>query len=89
MTICSLATHMRAATGIALPNAASVGLHVSMGFQPIGIYRAVGYKLGRWHDVGWYQLALQEPVIDPGPPKAFSHLCGTLKLEAALLTAEA
>src|SRR5262245_39478674 len=42
--------------GIALPNPASVALHESVGFRALGVYRRVGYKLGRWHDVGWWQL---------------------------------
>ncbi len=41
--------------GIALPNAASVGLHESVGFHQIGVYREVGFKFGKWHDVGWWQ----------------------------------
>ncbi len=44
--------------GIALPNAASIGLHERMGFSPVGIYREVGYKLGGWRDVGWWQRLL-------------------------------
>lgn len=44
--------------GIALPNAGSVGLHESMGFTPVGIYREVGRKFERWHDVGWWQRLL-------------------------------
>lgn len=44
--------------GIALPNPASVGLHESVGFEPVGIYREVGFKFGRWHDVGWWQRLL-------------------------------
>lgn len=51
--------------GIALPNAASVALHEAVGFQPLGIYRRVGYKLGQWHDVGWWQLALQTQERPP------------------------
>ncbi len=50
--------------GITLPNAASVGLHQAMGFEPVGVYRDAGHKLGRWHDVAWYQRALQ-----PGAPR--------------------
>jgi phosphinothricin acetyltransferase len=46
--------------GIALPNAASVGLHESMGMTPVGVYHRVGYKFGAWHDVGWWELALGE-----------------------------
>ena len=32
--------------GTTLPNPASVALHESFGFQPVGTYRAVGYKHG-------------------------------------------
>jgi len=44
--------------GIALPNDASIGLHEAMGFTPVGIYREVGWKLGDWRDVGWWQRLL-------------------------------
>jgi L-amino acid N-acyltransferase YncA len=44
--------------GIALPNPGSIGLHEAMGFEPIGIYREVGWKLGGWRDVGWWQRLL-------------------------------
>jgi L-amino acid N-acyltransferase YncA len=55
-----------ACAGIALPNDASVGLHEALGFEPVGIYRRIGYKAGAWHDVGWWQLRLIAP--DDGPP---------------------
>jgi L-amino acid N-acyltransferase YncA len=57
--------HRTALAGIALPNDASIGLHRALGFEPVGTYRRVGWKLGRWHDVAWYQRALAE---DDGPP---------------------
>lgn len=61
-----------ACAGIGLPNEASVSLHESLGFLPVGVYRNIGYKLGRWWDVGWWQLALREPgegpPLEPGPP---------------------
>lgn len=44
--------------GIALPNEASIDLHEAMGFTPVGIYREVGWKLGQWRDVGWWQRLL-------------------------------
>lgn len=37
--------------GITLPNEASVGLHRSLGFESVGIYREVGRKFGRFWDV--------------------------------------
>jgi L-amino acid N-acyltransferase YncA len=59
--------------GITLPNAASVGLHEAVGFQPVGVYRAVGYKLGAWHDVGWWQLALRDRAGQPVRPKTMAE----------------
>ena len=44
--------------GIALPNESSIGLHEAMGFTPVGIYREVGWKMGGWRDVGWWQRLL-------------------------------
>lgn len=44
--------------GITQPNAASVALHEAAGFTHVGTYREVGYKLGAWHDVGWWQRLL-------------------------------
>jgi len=52
------ADYHAAFAGIALPNAASVGLHEAMGFTPVGIYREVGWKMGGWRDVGWWQRLL-------------------------------
>jgi phosphinothricin acetyltransferase len=57
----------QAFAGIALPNAVSVALHESLGFEPLGVYRNVGFKMKRWHDVGWWQKSLQLPA-EPLPP---------------------
>jgi phosphinothricin acetyltransferase len=51
--------------GVTLPNPASVGLHEALGFLPVGVYPAVGFKLGRWCDVGWWQLELAPRVAPP------------------------
>ncbi len=48
--------------GITQPNEASVGLHQSVGFAPIGCFKDVGFKQGKWWDVGWWQLQLQKPA---------------------------
>jgi len=69
--------------GIALPNAASVALHESVGFKPIGLYRNVGYKLGAWHDSGWWQCAFGEFASPPPIPLALPELEGRV-LDAAL-----
>jgi L-amino acid N-acyltransferase YncA len=43
---------------VALPNAASVALHESCGFEHLGTMREVGHKFGRWIDTAWYQRVL-------------------------------
>src|SRR4051812_33293624 len=54
--------------GIPLPTPPSVALHESFGFELVGVYRAIGYKAGAWHDVAWWQLALRPPDDHPAEP---------------------
>jgi phosphinothricin acetyltransferase len=61
-----------AVAGITLPNPGSEGLHRAMGFQPVGVYRNIGYKCGGWHDVAWFQLTLRDPAPDPRLPEPWS-----------------
>ncbi len=58
----------RAYAAITLPNPASVSLHERLRFEPVGVYRSVGYKLGAWHDVGWWQRALKSGGSEPTEP---------------------
>jgi L-amino acid N-acyltransferase YncA len=51
--------------GMTLPNDASEGLHRALGFEPIGIFRRIGWKHGQWRDVAWAQRLLS---TDDGPP---------------------
>lgn len=46
--------------GIALPNAASIGLHESLGFRKVAHFEQVGRKFDRWIDVGYWQLTIPE-----------------------------
>ena len=57
-----------ALAGIALPNDASVGLHEACGFEPVGVYRGIGFKRGTWWDVGWWQCELARDTRDSQPP---------------------
>lgn len=63
--------YVNAFAGIALPNPGSVALHESLGFEPIGVFRSVGFKKGRWHDVGWWQRAV---ATSPAPSALPCHL---------------
>jgi phosphinothricin acetyltransferase len=69
--------YFKACAGITLPNAASVGLHEAMGFKLVGVYPGIGYKKGAWHDVAWYELALQPERLDPPVPRPISDFVGT------------
>jgi L-amino acid N-acyltransferase YncA len=70
--------------GITLPNPASVGLHEALGFRPIGIYPAVGFKRGAWHDVGWWQLPLRERTGAPAAPLSLAEAAALPAWPAAL-----
>jgi L-amino acid N-acyltransferase YncA len=60
--------------GITLPNETSIKLHENCGFQLFARYSNIGYKLGRWHDVGWWKLQLNEYDPKPSPPILFPAL---------------
>jgi len=60
--------YYRAFAGVALPNAGSVALHEAAGYRHLGTYEKVGFKLGQWRDVAWFQKQLQPPAEQPVPP---------------------
>lgn len=49
-------------------NDSSVAFHRSMGFEDIGTFRNIGYKLGEWHSNIWMQLFLNEHNVAPPLP---------------------
>jgi L-amino acid N-acyltransferase YncA len=59
---------------INLPNDKSVSFHEKLGFEYFATYKNVGYKLGRWKNVGWWQLQLNEYSMEPEPPVKFSEI---------------
>jgi L-amino acid N-acyltransferase YncA len=60
--------YRRAFAGIAQPNEASNAFHEAFGFRPVGRYQRVGWKLGAWQDVQWWQLDLVAPDDEVDPP---------------------
>jgi L-amino acid N-acyltransferase YncA len=86
LAILQLQGFYRALAGITLPNPGSVGLHQSMGFQPLGTYESIGYKCGRWHDVQWFQLALRESPTEPPDPLDFTVVRELPAWNTSLLT---
>jgi phosphinothricin acetyltransferase len=75
---------VNAYAGITLPNPASVGLHEAVGFRPVGVYEQVGFKCGAWHDVAWFQRALQPPPPAPGPPQGLAAVMRSAEWQSAL-----
>jgi L-amino acid N-acyltransferase YncA len=76
-----------ACAGVTLPNTASVQMHTAMGFKEVGVYHDVGYKFGKWHDVGWYERPLAEHVLEPREPLAFPALATSHAVTAAFVRA--
>ncbi|MDR0890058.1 MAG: GNAT family N-acetyltransferase [Oscillospiraceae bacterium] len=52
---------------IAAQNEGSMRFHEKMGYQKVAHFEKVGYKMGAWHDVVWYEKTLQAP----GDPEEF------------------
>jgi phosphinothricin acetyltransferase len=53
---------------VTYPNAVSDAFHRGLGFEYTGIFPNVGYKLGRWWGVSWYQFALTDYPTPPAEP---------------------
>ncbi len=69
---------------ITLPNPGSVGFHEALGFDPAGVWRQSGYKLGQWWDVGVWQKELQPSANPPPAVTPFGMLAATPELHALL-----
>lgn len=60
--------------GVTCPNPNSEAFHEAYGFDTVGTFRNVGYKLGQWRDVKWYALQLADYQVDPETPKAIDEI---------------
>jgi L-amino acid N-acyltransferase YncA len=84
LAVLPLQGYVNAYAGVTLPNPASMGLHEALGFQPVGVYRQVGFKCGAWHDVAWYQRPLQPHPGEPPPPRRWEEVRHTAEWVEAL-----
>jgi phosphinothricin acetyltransferase len=84
LAVLPLQGYVNAYAGVTLPNPASVGLHQAMGFQPVGLYRQVGFKCGAWHDVAWYKRPLQPRPGEPLPLRPLAEVQHTREWLEAL-----
>ncbi|QAY77661.1 GNAT family N-acetyltransferase [Sphingosinicella sp. BN140058] len=64
----------QAIAAISLPNSDSVGFHERFGFVQTGTYAQVGWKLGRWIDVGLWQRPLARAATPPREPRPLANV---------------
>jgi phosphinothricin acetyltransferase len=50
--------------GIALPNDASIRLHEKFGFEKVAHFSEIGFKHGRWIDVGYWEKIQKNQIVD-------------------------
>jgi L-amino acid N-acyltransferase YncA len=82
--ILRLQGYCNALAGVTLPNPGSEGLHHAMGFQPVGVYRNIGYKCGGWHHVAWSQRTLRDPEPEPAMPLPLDAFRGSREWDEAI-----
>jgi L-amino acid N-acyltransferase YncA len=80
--------YFKAYAGVTLPNPGSVGIHEAMGFVPVAVYQAEGFKFGKWHDVGWWQLELRPIADEPPEPKPITAIRDTQAIVEAIAIGE-
>jgi phosphinothricin acetyltransferase len=80
--------YFKAYAGITLPNVGSVRLHEALGFRPVGAFHGIGYKLGKWLDVGWWQLDLGPEIENPPEPRSITEIWQSERVAQALKDAE-
>lgn len=68
-----------AIAGITQPNPASMALHLACGFETVGVFERIGYKLGAWRDVAFLALELHADA-DLGSPPAEPRPANGLEL---------
>jgi phosphinothricin acetyltransferase len=59
--------------GITMGNTGSIAMHEALGFRLVGVFPSIGYKMGAWHDVGWWRLPLRDSIGAPAPPLSLAE----------------
>ena len=77
MELLKMQGYYGAFAGITSPNPKSEGFHESFGFMPIGAFHNVGYKLGKWRDVKWFELTISDYPENPEIPIKISKIIDT------------
>ncbi|MCP4442692.1 MAG: N-acetyltransferase [Aureispira sp.] len=73
-----------ALAGITMPNRASILLHEHLGFELVGTYNNIGYKLGKSHQVSWWERTLIPSSIPMVPIKTMQEVVETAEWQEQL-----
>lgn len=65
---------VQAVATLSLPNDYAIQLHEKVGFRRAGQYREIGFKQGRWLDVGIWQRELRNAEVPPAEPRKFADV---------------
>lgn len=76
--------YYNAFAGVTVPNLNSEMFHTQFGFQTVGAFENVGYKLGKWRDVKWFALQIAEYPKEPRLPVILQDAVDTKELEEIL-----
>ena len=60
--------------GVTTPNPKSEAFHAAYGFDTVGVFENVGFKLGEWRSVKWFKFTLNDYEKEPIAPKAFPEV---------------
>lgn len=60
--------------GVSTPNPKSEAFHTAFGFRTVGVFQNVGYKLGEWRGVTWFELPIRGYVAEPEEAVPFGVL---------------
>ncbi|MGJ3629726.1 N-acetyltransferase family protein [Sphingomonas sp. MMS24-JH45] len=63
---------------------ASISLHEAVGFRRGGVFREVGFKQGRWIDVGWWQCELRGTARSRRSSRAASPMSACVATDGAI-----
>lgn len=66
---------------VTLPNLKSEKFHLKMGFEKVGIFENIGYKLGEWKNVCYLHYTLKACEGEPQSPIALKDILGKHTLE--------
>ena len=70
--------------GVTTPNPQSEQFHLAMGFAEIAVFERIGFKLGKWHDLKFFEMYLAEHTANPVAPVSIDKVKDTKAFQDVL-----